>query len=113
MGGRSVKCTEVRELLGNYMDQEMTESMMQRIEKHLLRCPACAYEVRSIEQARDMLRRGVETPMVSELLGERILRRLVQRFGLCAFPHLQAARPSEEPFSLPLLPPEDEAPAEP
>lgn len=102
-----MKCAEVRELLGNYMDQELTENMMQRIEKHLLRCPACAYEARSIEQAREMLRRGVETPMVSEVLGERILRYIAERF-----PHLQATREPEEPFSLSLLPLEGETPAE-
>lgn len=93
-----MKCAEVRELLGNYLDQELTESMMQRIERHLLRCPACAYEARSIEQARQMLRQGVEKPMVSERVGERILRHLVEHF-----PHLQSTSPREEPFSLPLL----------
>lgn len=102
-----MKCAEVRELLGNYMDQELTESMMQRIERHLLRCPSCAYEVRSIEQARAMLRRGVDAPMVSEPLGERILRQIAERF-----PHLQATRQREEPFSLPLLSLEDEDRAE-
>lgn len=98
-----MKCAEVRELLGNYMDQELTESMMQRIEKHLLRCPACAYEARSLEQAREMLQRGVESPMVSEPLGERILNHIAEHF-----PHLRTARQMEEPFSLPLLSLEDE-----
>ncbi len=102
-----MKCAEVRELLGNYMDQELTESMMQRIERHLLRCPACAYEARSIEQARRMLQQSVEKPMVSEQLGERILRHIAEQF-----PHLQATHQVEEPFSLPLLSLEDEAPAE-
>jgi len=94
-----MKCTEVRELLGNYMDQELTESMMRRIEKHLLRCPACAYEARSLEQARQLLRQGVETPMVSEQLGKRVLRHIAEHF-----PHLQTAHQPEELFSLPLLP---------
>lgn len=94
-----MKCADVRELLGNYMDQELTEIMMQKVEKHLLRCPACAYEARSIEQARDLLRQGIESPMVSEQLGERILHHLMERF-----PHLQASYPEEEPLSLPLLP---------
>ncbi len=96
-----MKCADVRDLLGNYMDGELTERMMQRIEKHLLRCPECAYEARSIEQARDLLRRGVDSPMVSERLGERILRQLAERF-----PHLQASPQREEPLSLPLLPEE-------
>lgn len=94
-----MKCTEVRELLGNYMDQELTESMMRRIERHLLRCPACAYEARSLEQACQLLRQGVETPMVSEQLGERVLRHIAEHF-----PHLQTAHQPEELFSLPLLP---------
>jgi anti-sigma factor RsiW len=94
-----MKCTEVRDLLGNYMDQELTESMMQRVERHLLRCPACAYEARSLEQARQLLRQGVETPMVSEQLGERVLRHIAEHF-----PHLQTAHQPEELFSLPLLP---------
>ncbi|GIV18704.1 MAG: hypothetical protein KatS3mg023_0455 [Armatimonadota bacterium] len=98
-----MKCAEVRELLGNYLDQELTESMMQRIERHLLRCPACAYEARSVEQARQLLRQGVEKPMVSERVGERVLRHIAEHF-----PHLQPTRQHEEPFSLPLLPPEDE-----
>ncbi len=94
-----MKCTEVRELLGNYMDQELSESMMERIERHLLRCPACAYEARSLEQARQLLRQGVETPMVSEQVGERVLRHIAAHF-----PHLQQVHQPEEPFSLPLLP---------
>lgn len=93
-----MKCADVRELLGNYMDQELTETMMQRVEKHLLRCPTCAYEARSLEQARDLLRHGVESPMVSEQTGERILHHLSQRF-----PHLQRSDLTEEPLSLPLL----------
>lgn len=93
-----MKCAEVRELLGNYMDQELTESMMQRIERHLLRCPSCAYELRSMEQARAMLRQGVDSPMVSEQVGERILRHLAEHFA-----HLRSPRPTEEPLSLPLL----------
>lgn len=102
-----MKCAEVRELLGNYMDQELTESMTQRIERHLLRCAACAYEARSIEQARRMLQQSVEKPMVSEQLGERILRHIAEQF-----PHLQTTHQAEEAFSLPLLSLEDESPAE-
>lgn len=94
-----MKCAEVRELLGNYMDQELTEAMMQRVEKHLLRCPACAYEARSVERVRELLRQGVESPMVSEQLGERILHHLMEHF-----PHLQASSPEQELLSLPLLP---------
>lgn len=94
-----MKCADVRELLSNYMDQELTETMMQRVEKHLLRCSNCAYEARSIEQARDLLRQSVESPMVSEQIGERVLHHLRQRF-----PHLQASNSEVEPLSLPLLP---------
>jgi len=96
-----MKCAEVRDLLGNYMDGDLTERMMQRIEKHLLRCAECAYEARSMEQARDLLRRGVDHPMVSEQLGERILRQLAQRF-----PHLRTDQRDDEPLSLPFLPEE-------
>lgn len=94
-----MKCTEVRELLGNYMDHELTETMMQKVEKHLLRCPACAYEARSLEQARELLRQGIEAPMVSEQLGERVLRHLMEHF-----PHLQTSHSEVKPLSLPLLP---------
>lgn len=94
-----MRCTEVRELLGNYLDAELTESMMQRIERHLLRCPHCAYEAHSIAQARDLLRQWVDTPMVNEALGERVLRRVLQRF-----PHLRQQPPDEQTPSLPLLP---------
>jgi predicted anti-sigma-YlaC factor YlaD len=93
-----MRCVEVRDLLGNYMDQELTERMMQRIERHLLRCAACAYEARSLEQARQLLRQAVETPMVSEQLGERVLRQIARRF-----PHLQPASPPAQPLSLPLV----------
>jgi predicted anti-sigma-YlaC factor YlaD len=93
-----MKCSEVRDLLGNYMDEELTERMMRRIERHLLRCPACAYEARSLEQARQLLRQAVETPMVTERLGERILNHIAQRF-----PHLQQVSPPEKPLALPWL----------
>ncbi len=100
-------CAEIRDLLGNYLDEELSDRMMQRVEKHLLRCPACAYEARSLEQARQLLRQGVAQPMVSEALGERILRQVAERF-----PHLQSAPAGEDP-SLPLPSLEGEAPAEP
>lgn len=92
-----MRCTEVRELLGNYLDAELTESMMQRIERHLLRCPSCAYEAHSIAQARDLLRQWVDTPMVNEALGERVLRKILQRF-----PHVGQHRSEEQIPSLPL-----------
>lgn len=91
-------CAEIRDLLGNYMDGELTDAMMQRIEKHLIRCAGCAYEARSIEQARDLLRQGVDAPMMSEALGERILRQVAQHF-----PHLQRSDQSDQTLSLPLL----------
>lgn len=93
-----MKCADARELLGHYIDRELAESVMQRIEKHLLRCAACAYEVRSIEQAREMLRLGVDQPMVSEQTGERILQQIASRFT-----HLHQAAPLEQPLSLPHL----------
>jgi hypothetical protein len=37
--------------------------------------------------------------MVSEQVGERVLRRIAEHF-----PHLQTVHQPEEPFSLPLLP---------
>lgn len=91
-------CAEVRDLLGNYIDGELTDAMVQRIEKHLIRCAACAYEARSIEQARDLLRQGVDAPMMSEALGERILRHVAPHF-----PHLQRSDQSDQTLSLPLL----------
>ncbi|MCS6950068.1 MAG: zf-HC2 domain-containing protein, partial [bacterium] len=89
-------CSEIRDLLGNYMDEELSDRMMQRVEKHLLRCPACAYEARSLEQARQLLRRGVERPMVSDALGERVLQQVAERFV-----HLRP-HSSEEALTLPL-----------
>jgi anti-sigma factor RsiW len=51
-----MRCEESRELLDLYMDGELAEETRQRVERHLLRCADCSFQVRTLEQTRLLLR---------------------------------------------------------
>ncbi len=72
-----MRCEEFSRLLDLYLDGELAEEMAQKVERHLLRCPACAYEVRTLEQTRDWLREAVAPAETSPGFRERTQARLL------------------------------------
>ena len=51
-----MNCKEIADLLDLYADSELSEEARARVDRHLMRCAECAYRVRSLEQARFLLR---------------------------------------------------------
>ncbi len=45
-------CDEIMELCNPYIDGELSEETRARVERHLITCEKCAYEVRSHEQMK-------------------------------------------------------------
>jgi len=49
-------CDEVGELSAPYIDGELTEEARGRVERHLITCEKCSYELRSQEQVKSWTR---------------------------------------------------------
>jgi predicted anti-sigma-YlaC factor YlaD len=95
-----MRCEEIRTLLDAHLDHELAEELNRRVERHLLRCPTCSYEARTLEQTRAMLREAVPAAITSPGFRERAVARLLD-----ALPDLHpasaadAARQWSLPFS--------------
>jgi anti-sigma factor RsiW len=89
-----MRCEELRSLLDLYLDGELPEEAAQKLDRHLLRCPACTYEVRTLEQTRAMLREAVEPTVTAPGFRERALARLLNALepSLHARPRQQYGR---------------------
>ena len=71
-----MRCEEVRELLDLHLDRELAEEMSRKLERHLLRCPACSHEARTLEQTQRMLREAVTAEEPAPGFRERTAARL-------------------------------------
>lgn len=76
-----MRCDELSGLLDLYLDGELPEETARRVDRHLLRCPACAYEVRTLEQTRTMLREAVPPAETSPGFRERAAAHLLDAFA--------------------------------
>ncbi len=76
-----MRCDELLGLLDLYLDGELQEEMARRVDRHLLRCPACAYEARTLEQTRAMLREAIPPAETSPGFRERAAARLLDAFA--------------------------------
>ena len=72
-----MRCEEIQGLLDLYIDSELPEETSRKLDRHLLRCPACAYETRTLEQTRAMLREAVPIEEASPAFRERLAARLL------------------------------------
>lgn len=71
-----MRCDDLRGLLNLHLDEELDEAMTARIERHLLRCPACAFEARALDQTRARLREAVPQEEAAPAFRERTSARL-------------------------------------
>lgn len=57
-------CGDVKSLAGNYLDEELPEELQSRVQRHLLKCAACAHDVSSQKMALEALHSAcaVSTP---------------------------------------------------
>jgi anti-sigma factor RsiW len=84
-----MRCEEIRSLLDAHLDNELPEELNRRVERHLLRCPGCSYEARTLEQTRAMLREAVPPAVTTPNFRERAVARLLD-----ALPELHPVRDS-------------------
>jgi len=74
-------CNKITELLDLYVDGELAEEAADRVERHLLRCNECSFQVRSLEQTRMMLRKALPAAETSPSFRERTAARLQEEFA--------------------------------
>jgi anti-sigma factor RsiW len=53
----SMNCADVRELIGNDLDRELTTELRARLHRHMDSCAACRAEARSLAESLDEVRR--------------------------------------------------------
>lgn len=96
-----MRCEELRGLLDMHLDGELPEELARKLERHLLRCPACAYEARTLEQTRAMLREAVPAEETSAAFRERTAARLQEALSthLRPVPQKEAGRQWKLPFA--------------
>lgn len=76
-----MNCQETGDLLDLYADGELTEEVRSRVDRHLMRCAACSYIVRSIEQTRSLLAGAYPREESAPGFRERMEARLEEEFA--------------------------------
>jgi anti-sigma factor RsiW len=71
-----MNCTEIEELIDLYLDDALSEETRSRVERHILRCPDCAFRVRTLEQSIGLLREAYPSLDASPSFRERMAARL-------------------------------------
>lgn len=72
-----MRCDDWRVLIDAYIDNSLDESLNERMEKHLLSCSLCTYEVHSIRQSLQLLKSNVDYFETSPQYRERTLATLL------------------------------------
>ena len=71
-----MQCAACRLLLNEAMESALSEEAQRAVDLHLLRCHACAHELKSLETARDLLRGAVPAAIIGPGIRDRIETRL-------------------------------------
>jgi len=96
-----MKCPEINDLLDLYVDGELPEETRARVERHLLRCVHCAFQARSLEQTRALLRDAYPPAESSPAFREKMAARLHNAFADLLRPEPEpAANQRSLPFSI-------------
>lgn len=74
-------CREIEDLIDPYVDGALAEEAAARVERHLMRCGACAFEVRGLEQTRSLLRAALPSRESSPAFREKMSARLQDAFA--------------------------------
>ena len=76
-----MRCDEIHSLLDLLMDEELPEELSLKLNRHLLRCPQCAYEFHTLEKTREMLQEVFPQTESSASFRERTSARLLDRLS--------------------------------
>ncbi len=79
-----LQCSEVLELLSDYLDQELEAAKVERVEGHLLGCPNCERFGKNFGSMVVSLRKDAA---MSEMLDPGFLARLLSRIDPLATEH--------------------------
>ena len=95
-----MRCDEVLRLLDLYLDAELPEETAPKVERHLLQCQSCAFEMRGLEQTRRMLCDASVEAGPSPSFRERTAARLLDALSthLRPTPTEEAVRQWKLPF---------------
>lgn len=74
-------CREIINLIDPYVDGALAEEPQARVERHLMRCGECAFEVRTLEQTRAHLRKALPSIESSPAFREKMMARLTDEFA--------------------------------
>lgn len=95
-------CDQARELIGPYVDDDLPGEARQRLEKHLMRCQACAYEAQSLTITRARLREGRGEVVASDSFRARVLASLRADNLHVAAPEPELNEPTQYRLPMPL-----------
>ena len=71
-----MRCEETKSLLDLHLDGELPLELTEKLDRHMLRCPQCAGELRSLEQTKRLLREAIAPEESSPAFRERAVARL-------------------------------------
>ena len=93
-----MRCDDLRDLLDLHSDGDLPTETARKMERHLLRCQSCAYELHTLQQTRAMLREAVPPSETTPHFRERALARLLDGFAPHARPVMEKGRQWTLPF---------------
>jgi len=76
-----MRCADISELIDLYLDGDLSDESRARVQRHLIRCESCAYQLRSMDQARELLRDAHPHAQSSPSFRERASARLQDSFS--------------------------------
>ena len=85
-----MKCEDWTALVDLYLEGELPETLAHSMERHLMQCAGCAFEVRTLERTLDLLHESVPKIETPPAVIERMEARLHKRLA----PHLKSPTPS-------------------
>lgn len=71
-----LECADTLRMIDLYMDGALSEELTKAMDGHLLKCQACAGEMRGLEQTRNLLQQSVTAHDPGPAYRERALARL-------------------------------------
>ena len=71
-------CETVRELLGNYIDEDLTETLRGSVDNHPAVCQKCCADIETLRSAIVALKESQDIEQPSPWFTERLLHRLAQ-----------------------------------
>jgi len=76
-----ISCKEIAVLSQLHIDGDLPEELEVQVERHLLQCRECSFQLRSLEQTTDLLKEAFPPELSSSSYRERALARLQENLS--------------------------------